>query len=694
VGRLWVAGVDVDWSGFYANERRHRIPLPTYPFERQRYWVEPQRQPYGDGTQSASLYKRPDIADWFYIPSWKRSVPPQVLNRGAFPDDKAHWLVFIDECGLGPQIVQRLKQQGQDVISVRVGEKFSKVSEALYTLNPQTRDDYDVLIKELLAVDKAPNKIVQLWNVTPRDHRSSGIEFFEKSQYLGFYSLLFLVQALGEQLVKASLQVDVISNHMQEVNGEALLCPEKATVMGPCKVIPQEYPNITCRSIDIVFPANGKEDTLIGQLLAELTSKLTDLVVAYRGKHRWVQTFEPIQLNETANKAPRLREGGVYLITGGLGGMGLVFAEYLAKTLKAKLILTGRSTLPAREQWGEWLKTHEESEGTSRKIRKVRELEDLGAEVLTVSADVADLGQMQNVITQATERFGAIHGVIHAAGVAGGGIISLKAPEIAAAILAPKVKGTLVLDTLLRDLKPDFFVLCSSISSILPPPGQVDYCGANAFLDAFAHCHNSNDGTFVVSVDWDTWQEVGMVVDTEVPDALKKQREESLKKGILSCEGIDAFRRILGCHMPQLLVGTRNLKALIDQRTTLDSFTETVQPKEVQSTPLQARPNLPNQYVAPKSEVQQTIARIWQELLGIDHVGIHDNLIDLGAHSLLAIEAISRIHDAFKVKVSLRILLEATTVAELAERIETVLWAAQGNQSAPRGTDNREEIEL
>ena len=110
-------------------------------------------------------------------------------------------------------------------------------------------------------------------------------------------------------------------------------------------------------------------------------------MVAYRGKHRWVQTFEQIKLNGTADQAPRLREGGVYLITGGLRGLGLVFAEYLARTIKAKLILLGRTPLPAREQWREWLTTHDDQDGTSRKIRSVQELEEIGAEVLTISAE-------------------------------------------------------------------------------------------------------------------------------------------------------------------------------------------------------------------------------------------------------------------------------------------------------------------
>jgi malonyl CoA-acyl carrier protein transacylase/acyl carrier protein len=688
VGRLWLAGKRVDWPGLYSKERRYRIPLPTYPFERQRYWVEPRRQAYGTEARPLTLDKRPDIADWFYVPSWKRSIPLQILKQEAFPDYELCWLVFTDECGVGPQIVQRLEQHGQDVISVRVEEKFNRVSEALYTINPQARDDYHALIKELRAQDRTPNRIVHLWSVTPGHHTPSGIEFLEESQNLGFYSLLFLSQALAAQRVTEPLQIDVISNQMHELFGETITYPEKATVLGPCRVIPQEYANITCRSIDISLdpPTNLAEEELVDQVVAEIIAKPSDLVIAYRGRHRWVQTFEPVRL-ENKHKCPaRFKDRGVYLITGGLGGIGFVFAEHLAKTVKAQLILTGRTALPARDQWPRWLETHDDQDGISRKIRKVQSLEELGAEVLTIGADVADVEEMQHVIARATERFGQIHGVIHGAGVAvSGGIIPLKTVEMAADVLAPKINGTVVLHNVLRDVKPDFLLLCSSIASILPPPGQIDYCAANAFLDAFAQCHNSNNRPHVVSVNWDTWREVGMAVDIPVPLGLQKVREENLKKGILSKEGVDAFNRILSTPLPQVLVSTRDLRARVAQSVQAESLPDTEQlSKAISQEPASrhSRPNLSNTYVAPETEMQQTIAEVWQELLGIDQVGIYDNFFDLGGHSLLATQVIAQLEKKLALRIN-RTELMFQTLGQLATACEERMDQLQ--RSEPEG---------
>jgi acyl transferase domain-containing protein/acyl carrier protein len=685
LGRLWLQGAHVDWSRFYVNERRHRIPLPTYPFERQRYWVEPKRQSHDYEAQPVTLEKRAQVADWFYIPSWKRSV---LLKEDTFPKPELCWLVFTNDCGIGHQIIERLEEQGQDVISVRVGKKFTRISEALYTINPKARDEYDALIKELCAQHRVPDRIVHLWSVTPNEQNLSRTEYFEKTQDLGFYSLLFLAQALDLQRVTEPLQIEIISNHMQEVTGETTMHPEKATVLGPCKVMPQEYANITCRSIDISLDpsTNLAEEKLLDQLLAELTSKPADLVVAYRGRHRWVQTFEPIRLEGKGGYPTRLREQGVYLITGGLGGIGLVFAEHLAETVKAKLILIGRTALPAREQWPRWLETHDEQDGMSRKIRKVQSLEELGAEVLILTADVANTEQMRQVIARAVERFGSIHGVIHAAGVAvSGGMTALKTAAMAADVLVPKVNGTVVLYALLRDIKPDFLLLCSSIASILPPPGQIDYCAANAFLDAFAQCHNLNNGTHVVAVNWDTWREVGMAVDIPVPLGLKKIREENLKKGILSKEGADAFNRILSTPLPQVVVSTTDLRSRFTQTVQAGSPADTEQLSKTvseEAASRHSRPNISSTYVAPETEMQQTIAEVWQELLGIDQVGIYDNFFDLGGHSLLATQVMAQLEKKLGLHIN-RTELMFQTLGQLAAACEERMDQIQ--RSEPEG---------
>jgi NAD(P)-dependent dehydrogenase (short-subunit alcohol dehydrogenase family)/acyl carrier protein len=255
----------------------------------------------------------------------------------------------------------------------------------------------------------------------------------------------------------------------------------------------------------------GAQQRLVDDLLAEFASETSDRVVAYRGRHRWVQDFEHIRFESVDQTAVKLRDRGVYLITGGMGGMGLEFARYLAESARAKLVLVGRTPLPADDE-------------------RIRAIQDAGGEVLIAAADVTDETQIGGAIEEARRKFGEINGVIHAAGVAGGGIIQIKTPAMAANVLAPKVNGTRVLDRVLKDTPLDFFIMCSSRASILGGFGNVDYCAANAYLDAFAHYKRATDRTAAISINWDAWQSVGMLVKSAAQAESKKAAPRSTER--------------------------------------------------------------------------------------------------------------------------------------------------------------------
>ncbi|MEH2215450.1 type I polyketide synthase [Nostoc sp.] len=701
LGRLWLFGVKVDWSGFYANEQRHHIPLPTYPFERQRYWIEAQKQAlhsqgfvevaavsetkaFGEQifvaqaaassvTDSAPtaftnqdlLAKKSDIADWFYIPSWKRTMPPQ--PQPGLGEKSGCWLVFVDECGLGEKLVKQLLLEEQDVISVRVGEQFQQISEyskLTYIINPQKEDEYNTLLKELRSLGKIPKRIVHLWSVTPNSYTNSAIEA------LGWSSLLFLAQAITENNQTDALEISIVSNNLQEVTGSEILCPEKALVLGACKVMPLEYPNITCRSIDVVVPVeSNREEQLITTLIEELTTYTSDQIIAYRGRNRWVQDFEPVQLHETVSENVRLRKQGVYLITGGLGGVGLELAEYLAQTVQAKLILLGRSAFPDQDKWSEWLSTHDRQDRISQKIQKLQAMKALGAEVMIVSADVTNLDQMSVVLNKSNQRFGEIHGVIHAAAVYGGGMMQLTTKETVASALAPKVQGTRVLETLFQESQLDFFVLCSSLNSFVGESGMADYTAGNAFIDSFAHYSSSKYGTwkFVKSINWDRWNSVGMAIAIETRH--QEITGEKLAARMVSFEGIEAFRRILcSSTVPQVIVSTQDFSSRIKAKESPKSFEEKLAQLS-QSKPTHPRPNLTNVYVAPSNEIERTLADVWQQLLGIEKVGTHDNFFELGGDSLFATQLVSQLCKVFQIELSYKGFFNGPTIAELAEVI-------------------------
>ncbi len=605
--------------------------------------------------------KKLNIANWFYIPSWQRSMLPQLLKTGLSGVEGGCWLVFVDECGLGEKMVQQLAVSGQDAIAVRVGEQFNHQSDRLYTMNPQQRQDYDTLLTELSTLGKKPRTIVHLWSVTTVDRP-------ELSEVLGFYSLLFLAQALGEQDLTDSVEIGIVSNNMQAVTGSEVLCPEKALVLGACKVIPLEYSNITCRSIDIdvVFPfkQTWQEEKLINQLLAELTTKTSfDQIIAYRGFHRWVQDFQPVQLDGDVARNPRLRDKGVYLITGGLGGVGLALAEYLAQTVQAKLILIGRSPIPNHSEWEQWLLTHEPQDAVSSIIQKLQTIEALSAQVMVINADITNLEQMSAAIQKANHQFGEIHGVIHAAAVPGGGMIQRTTQAAIASAIAPKVKGTRVLDLLFRDTKLDFFILCSSLSSFTGGLGIVDYTAENAFVDAFAHYRTSQNSSSTISINWDRWKGLGMAVAVEARHQVITGEE--LVAGMTVSEGVEAFRRILSSStVPQVIVSTQDFP--VHPKDSVKSLKQDLTQVSL-SKPTYRRPQVGNTYTAPTNEIEITLVDIWQQILGVEPIGIHDNFFELGGDSLFAAQLVSRLCKTFEIELSYKNFFDASTVAELAK---------------------------
>jgi amino acid adenylation domain-containing protein len=681
LGKLWLAGVDVDFAAYHAGERRLRVPLPTYPFERQRFWVEPKKPELARKRESA------DLADWFHAPVWKQA--PRAAAPASLTEEGADWLLFLDDLGLAHHLAARLRGLGARVTTVEAGASFTRRGEDVYTLDPGREDGYDALLSELDADGRMPRKILHLWTVSGEGEAPDVPAALDR----GFFSLLWLARALARRGDEPKIDLLAVSSGVHEITGEEELRPERATLLGPCKVIPREMPNVTCRAVDVSGRLPRGEEAqaaLVDGLLAELAADASEHVIAYRGAHRWVQRFEPVRLEEGMGR-PRLRVGGVYLVTGGLGGIGLAVAEHLAARYRAKLILIGRSGLPEQESWPAWLAAHgdgdHEGDRISRRIKKVQRLEELGGEVLVAAADSADREALRAVKARALERFGRVDGIFHAAGVPGMGLIQTKTREIAEGVLAPKVYGTLALAEVFRDQPLAFLALFSSVTAVLSQPGQADYSAANAFLDAFAHAHNAAGGPFTVSVDWDAWQEVGMAVETEVPEALRAWREESLRQGVSPAQGVDALERALRGALPQLAVSRRDFQARVEESYASRGLEELADAAAGEKREAHARPSLSSAYVPPRSEAEQKIAAIWEEILGIEKVGVNDNFFDLGGNSLIGLKVISRVKAEFQAEISAVTLFEGPTVSALARLVQP---AEEGDEErAPAFEDRR-----
>jgi phthiocerol/phenolphthiocerol synthesis type-I polyketide synthase E len=545
VGKLWLAGIAIK-----AEEKgRRRLALPTYPFERQDYWMGPE------------IRKR-DPADWFYLPSWRRTLPAAPVEQ-----KRASWLVVGDHGGL----VNKLRAAGHEVVT-----------------DP--------------ARIKAPERVV----------------------YAGgdFHGLLELARTLGAQYAGQEIALTVVTSNAQDVTGAEELDPEKAMLLGPCTVIRQEYPNIRVKSVDV-------DDAVP---LDELLAADAEPFVAYRNGQRWVRSYEPVR---PVAHAPVFRQRGVYMITGARGRIGRAIAQYLKEKYDARLVLVGRS-----------------------------------------EADVSDEGAMRAVVAQTYQRFGALHGVIHAAGVVGEAAyreIKDANPASAEAQFRAKVHGVRVLERVLEGKPLDFCLLMSSLASLLGGIGQATYAAVNLYMDAFARRHNRAGGVPWLSVNWDVWRLDG-------DDAFGAQLGTTLRDfGMSAGEAMQAMETALALRgAGQLVVSTGDLGARIDQWVRLAAL----------DRPARARRPDADAAGSGRDETERRICAIWQDVLGIDHIGVHDSFFELGGHSLLAIRIIVELRKAFRVDLPVRTLFDAPTVEKLARCIDGLTLMSTAN------TTDREEIEL
>ena len=660
--RLWTAGVAIDWSRRERRRATRRVLLPTYPFERERYWVEP-----GRSTEATRppLHGKLPVERWLYAPSWRRG---EELSQ--HPEETpASWCVFADHGGVGDLLAARLRQGGAAVTVVKAGSGFEWREADDCVLEPTRRGDYERLFDELESRGEVPDRFVHLWGV------NGGAE---ESLDLGLLSVLRLGEVLGRRGNREAT-LTVVSSGTQEILGNEPLSPLRTMVLGPCRCISREFPLLACRNVDVPAPDPSTAGLLAEQILGEITSGSVEPAVAYRGRYRWVQAFDPIAVGEAPETA-RLRPQGVYLVTGGLGNVGLALAAHLARTVKARLVLTGRSGLPDRGQWDACLAGASAGDLVAGRIRGVRELEALGAEVLVVRADAADVKEMQTALALTRERFGRMDGIIHAAGDLGPGVLrSLAQIERGDCErqLRPKLGGAEVIDALLGGESLDFVLITSSLSTVLGGLGFGAYSAVNCALDAFARRQHQRGKRFWMSACWDAWRS----------GAEPGEGDRLARLAIAPLEGAETLGRLLALSArPQVVVSTTALQERLDQWTKPAISDTLEEDARAEGLERHARPEMSAVYVAPEDPVERRLAALWADMLGIDKVGVDDNFFELGGSSLHAVHLMGKLKKEYPVELSVATLFEASTVRTLSRVIRSQQGADPGlARSANRG---------
>lgn len=611
----WVRGTDVDWSR--AHTGRRRVSLPTYPWQGERLWIEmPRDETTPDDTVPREPQEQAPVDRWLYLPTWTRTALPRPYRHGDLPRVDGACLVFGDRGPLTEAVCAELAAARLSPVLVEAGTGFEVTAADRVRVAPGEQADLTSLVEWAGPV----GRVVYLW---PGSDENSGIR-------LGVLTMLSLVTALAAAGRRPDLWV--LTQDAQPTPGaDGDLNLAAAALLGLCRIIPQEHPDIGCHRVDV--SAEDAPSEVVARLLAEMSSPPEEAEVAYRAGDRLVPALE--QLEAAGGDTLPLRPGGVYLVAGGSGRIGRTIAEHLAG-VRARVALVSRGVQDAGERAGA-----EDS---------VRRLRDLGAEVLELRADLADEGQLSRAVDEINRRWGPINGVVHAAGIEESrtfAFITATSTERAAEVMRAKVPGIAALDRVTRAQPLDFCLVCSSLNAVLGGIAFGVYAAANRYLDGYVRRRRASGAPWV-SVNWDTWQ-------FDEPGAARIGAAAS-RTAIRPDQGVGVLGPIVACGQPQVAVSTVPLIERIERIRLL------FERRREAETGGGAEPA-----VTSRDEMAETIEQILGELVGVADLTEDDEFLAVGCDSLTLLEAVSRWQRRLRVKVPMARLWGCRTIGELAD---------------------------
>ena len=661
VGQLWANGADVTWTKKISHPRARRVSLPTYPFQRQTHRPAPP-------TTAPSTRPSPEpVADsplnWCHLAQWRQ----RPLTRRAAPPSATYW-VLADGRGIGASLARSLRRTGARVALIRHGRSSVALAKDQASIAHDDPDAFTRLLDEAHDQNLLPQAVIHLWLPAPPNAKAL-FDGMETDLELGPFSLLRLIQAFRSRGLEPNFKLLSALSGATSLAGDEPVFPARAAMESFFLTAPLEFPGLGCRMLDLESgapPALWREriSSELTDLMLETESQSQSLAV-WRGRKRWLREYEPLALPPFDGAF--LEHDGVYLILGGFGGIGQTLAATLARQGPVRLALLSRQAPPARPRWGALAAKHGLEHPMSARIRQCLELESMGAEVLPLSADLADARSLRAAMNQIMGQWGRLDGVIHAAGVTGGGLMELQDKAGCRANLDAKLRGMANLHGELSRSKPKFLLLCSSVGAHLGTVGQFDNTMGNLALDAYAHAPKL--GYPVMSVDWDYWLEVGMV------KALGEQHEQitgqRLEEGLRPQEGAAIFLAALTAGLPQVLVSQRDMekRKTQDRRAEASKIDMLASARRWTSSTASPRPDLGRPATAATGDLERVLLLLWEEHLGLRGLGVDDSYVELGGDSLRALPLISKIKKIFDVDLPVRALFESAGVAGLARRL-------------------------
>jgi phthiocerol/phenolphthiocerol synthesis type-I polyketide synthase E len=645
LGDLWTHGGTVDWRRHYSGEQRRTVPLPTHPFNHTPYVRDdageraaPARVKSSASTSTRSL---------FYVPTWRESAPRTVWHSARDTRAERRWLVF-EHAPFSNALSGVLRGAEEAVVHVSSGQVFRQIAADRFEIRTGEAEDYDRLLKELAVSGGLPERVIDCRGLSssPSLEGSCVCEF------------LYLLQALARADRTPSIRVMAVTQRLFDIAGETRIEPLKSAIPALAMVASQEFAHLRCGVLDFPSGDRALSERDAHALLAEIEANIPEPIVAYRGYRRLLRAHEPLDLNLEAPVVRKLRPRGVYVITGGLGKIGLALARHLAQTCEARLLLIARSQ--RAEQRARW----EEA---------VRAIESAGGQVRVVTADIAVPAEVRAAFEEAERAFGEVNGVFHLAGELRHS--SLRTPltsltkQDLEAQLRPKADGFVAIDQALRGKSPDFGVVFSSNASVLGGLHRGAYAAANSVLDQLPLESGDSRGFEWLIANWDGWL-------TEAgggSDASRGQDPYALS----TSSGLDALMKIVErATVPRIVVSSADLEHRIStwvrRAAPVAHARRAPDAADAVGDSSLANGSAANgsAVVEPRTPLEAGIAEIWRDVLGVHRIGVEDNFLDLGGDSLIALRVLTRLRELVGISIPMTALVSSdATIATLARDV-------------------------
>ncbi|KZN35318.1 hypothetical protein N480_19225 [Pseudoalteromonas luteoviolacea S2607] len=646
-GQVWCYGVALDWSQLNSEIAPRKVHMPTYPFEKQYHWISPP-------ANKTQRLQKSRLDEWFYLPSWH--LVPESAFAANQPIPSELKLVF-GEKELLSDMLFGLVPSSDEVIFIGQGEHFAKVNNG-YEMRFDEKSQYTMLFSSLeqLLSQYRQCHIVVAWDLNAPLEKA----YDATTLYRNLFGLIYLAQALQDTAQHLPFKLTVISNHTEH-HAQSQLSPENALVAPLLASIENEIGNLQSCAVSIAPIDKIEEDAK--KVLHCLFKQYQTGQLKYEKEAVWKRDLHQINLLPVSESIPNLTAGGTYVVIGGLGGIGLVTAKWLASSQDINLVLISRSGAPSRSTWKSIMDQPETSPELRNKIACLLELEQRVNNLTVLSADVSDFNSLQQAFAQIIFEHQEVNGVIHAAGMASMTRLIAKSEQDIRDVVESKIQGTVNLFKLLNPEKMEFVFLYSSIASFVGRVGQADYSAANRFMESYAEqmrAHFEN----VVTINWDTWQQSGMAANTNIDPKFQAQKAHELSLGITDEEGVDVLSRVLeNRHLNQIVVSTRPWHARVQLAKSQHNVTQAPMHKP------RFKRDAVKEFDAPDSQHEKILADVWRNLLGVTQISRFDDFFTLGGDSVLASQVISQLKSEYGITVPISKVFALTKLNELASEL-------------------------